>query len=162
MALAGLMFVAGCATSNDPSEGGFINGVVGLATGRYEKRVEEKQALLDQKQQENKEIKQEVAVLEREKVEVDNDLATSKARLAELQREMVELRQRLEHATFEEGRERQRYLYLKQELDALEQEMSQVSELNGQSKDEMNEQIRNMEERKQKLEKALNEAINSY
>ena len=34
--------VAGCATSSDPSEGGFISGVKGVTTGEYDRRVEER------------------------------------------------------------------------------------------------------------------------
>ena len=38
--------LAGCATSADPSKGGFISGVQGLASGGYQRRVDEQSAEL--------------------------------------------------------------------------------------------------------------------
>ncbi len=38
-ALSTLLFLAGCATSADPTQGGFISGVNGLMSGGYDQRV---------------------------------------------------------------------------------------------------------------------------
>jgi chromosome segregation ATPase len=38
-ALSTLLFLAGCATSPDPTQGGFISGVNGLMSGGYDQRV---------------------------------------------------------------------------------------------------------------------------
>ena len=45
-ASAGLI-LNGCAVSDNPNEGGLVGGVYGLASGRYEERVDERQENLD-------------------------------------------------------------------------------------------------------------------
>jgi hypothetical protein len=42
-----LLVLAGCATSPDPSKGGFISGVSGLMSGSYDQRVAEQSMELD-------------------------------------------------------------------------------------------------------------------
>ncbi len=42
-ALAALPLIAGCATSTDPAEGGFFNGVAGIASGAYERQIAEQE-----------------------------------------------------------------------------------------------------------------------
>ena len=39
------VWLAGCATSADPHEGGFVSGVVGLAGGGYQQRVAEREGI---------------------------------------------------------------------------------------------------------------------
>lgn len=48
--LATMGLLAGCSTSDDPSAGGFINGVSGLASGSYQDRVDARQADVDAEQ----------------------------------------------------------------------------------------------------------------
>lgn len=42
--LAAALSLSACVTSSDPADGGFINGVSGIAGGTYQNRVDEKQA----------------------------------------------------------------------------------------------------------------------
>ena len=38
-----LVALAACVDSTDPGDGGFINGVSGIATGTYEERIDERE-----------------------------------------------------------------------------------------------------------------------
>jgi len=38
------LVLAGCETSTDPAEGGFFNGVSGIASGTYQRQIEEDEA----------------------------------------------------------------------------------------------------------------------
>lgn len=42
-ALASLALIAGCATSTDPADGGFFNGVAGITSGAYERQIAEQE-----------------------------------------------------------------------------------------------------------------------
>jgi chromosome segregation ATPase len=45
--VAGLLVLAGCATSPDPARGGFVSGVSGLLSGGYDRRIAEQSSDLD-------------------------------------------------------------------------------------------------------------------
>jgi chromosome segregation ATPase len=45
--LTTLLLLAGCATSPDPAQGGFISGVNGLISGGYRQRIDQQSADLD-------------------------------------------------------------------------------------------------------------------
>jgi chromosome segregation ATPase len=45
--VSGLLWLAGCATSPDPSKGGFISGMNGLLSGGYNRRVNDQSSDLD-------------------------------------------------------------------------------------------------------------------
>jgi hypothetical protein len=63
--------LAGCATSGDPAEGGFINGVAGLAGGGYEARIADREQALAF----------ELAGLEREHAALGNQIIGQRAAL---------------------------------------------------------------------------------
>lgn len=46
LVMLAIVSVTGCATSTDPSEGGFFNGVSALSSGAYEQRVTRQEAQL--------------------------------------------------------------------------------------------------------------------
>ncbi len=57
------LFLSACATSDDPADGGFFNGINGLAGGGYQARVDERQQALDKETARNAELRGELAAL---------------------------------------------------------------------------------------------------
>ena len=55
--------VAACATSDDPADGGFINGVSALNTGAYDARIAEREAAIDVETATQAELQAELARL---------------------------------------------------------------------------------------------------
>jgi septal ring factor EnvC (AmiA/AmiB activator) len=87
--------VAGCATSADPHEGGFVSGVVGLAGGGYQRRVDEREGVHQGELDAQQRLKAQARALEQERAQVSGDLARAQARLAGQERRIARERSRL-------------------------------------------------------------------
>ncbi len=93
---AGLsVIVAGCATSADPHEGGFVSGVVGLAGGGYQRRVDDREGVHQGELDAQQRLKAQARSLEQERAQVSGDLARAQARLASQERRIALERSRL-------------------------------------------------------------------
>lgn len=87
--------LVGCATSADPHEGGFVSGVVGLAGGGYQRRVDEREGVHQGELDAQQRLKAQARALEQERAEVRGDLARAQARLASQERRIAQERSRL-------------------------------------------------------------------
>jgi hypothetical protein len=90
LCLAGLL--AGCATSPDPHQGGFVSGVVGLAGGGYQHRVDEREATYQGELGAQQRLHAQARDLEQERAAVRGDLQRANARLAEQERRLAQQR----------------------------------------------------------------------
>jgi hypothetical protein len=72
---------AACAMSDDPAEGGFFNGIAGLAGGGYQGRVVEREAAVASSQARGAELAAELAALQGEHRALKDRLAAQRARL---------------------------------------------------------------------------------
>jgi hypothetical protein len=88
-------FVAGCATSADPHEGGFVSGVVGLTGGGYQRRVDEREGVHQGELDAQQRLKAQARALEQERAQVKGDLTRAQARLASQERKIAQERARL-------------------------------------------------------------------
>lgn len=90
---AGLpLCLAGCATSPDPHQGGFISGIVGLAGGGYQRRIDERQGAYQGELDTQQRLKTEAREVQQERAAVKGDLARANARLAALQQRIAQQR----------------------------------------------------------------------
>jgi chromosome segregation ATPase len=87
--------LAGCATSGDPHEGGFINGIVGLSGG-YQRRLDERETILSGERAEGRRLETEQRRLEAERDAVRNDLDRAQRRLAAQQQRIAAERARIQ------------------------------------------------------------------
>ena len=85
------LLAAGCATSDDPRQGGFIGGIGGLSSGRYEERVQSRQASLDSMRTARAGQQAEQAGLEGQKTASQRRLQAERKKLATLESETREL-----------------------------------------------------------------------
>ncbi len=79
------MLLGGCATSPDPHQGGFVSGVVGLAGGGYQQRIDEREANYRGELSAQDQLKAQARELEKERASVRSDLSRANARLAALE-----------------------------------------------------------------------------
>jgi chromosome segregation ATPase len=86
-----LLCVAGCATSPDPAQGGFISGLNGLMSGGYDRRVQEQSYNLQQMQIEQ-------AKAEAESRQANATLSAHQQRVAELRGNIAKLDRSLAEA----------------------------------------------------------------
>ena len=93
MATAGLALgLTGCATSPDPHQGGFVSGIVGLAGGDYQRRVDERENTYQGELDAGQQLKAQARELEQERAAVRSDLNRANARLADLEQRLARQR----------------------------------------------------------------------
>lgn len=75
----------GC-DSEDPADGGFFNGISGVASGTYQERVDDRQAAVDQAQDRN-------AALSAEQARLASQIGSARSELSRLKLQIVQQRQ---------------------------------------------------------------------
>lgn len=87
--------MSGCATNPDPSEGGFINGIVGLAGGGYQRRIEANERVYRDEVQQQERLSREAQTLEQERAAVRSELNQATDRLRALEQRIQQQRTRI-------------------------------------------------------------------
>ncbi len=136
-------WLSGCATSDDPHAGGFVSGVVGLAGGGYQRRVDEREGTYQTELDAGQQLKSQAQALERERAEVRGDLARAQSRLASQERRIAQERVRLsaQRTAAAQGRLRQldqaqaRVASAQGEIRAVRPEEQPVDDLKARSQD---------------------------
>ncbi len=116
--------LTGCATSEDPHEGGFISGVVGLAGGGYQRRIDEREATYGTELDAQERLRREAAAVEAERAEVRSELRQAESRLSSLEARLARQRAALSAQQRSSAAARQR-------LRRVEQAQAQVSGTRG-------------------------------
>lgn len=80
--LAASLLLLACVDSTDPAEGGFFNGVSGIASGTYDARVEEREREVAAARAENARLTAELARLRGEHSRLKNRIVQQRAALA--------------------------------------------------------------------------------
>lgn len=124
VSLSATLLLGACATTDDPSRGGFIAGISGISTGAYDKRVREREDNLARMRALQHELEQESADLEAQKRQRTRQLASEKRKLAALDRETVELERKLDALAREKGASEQRLPELQQRLEGLKRKLA--------------------------------------
>lgn len=73
--------LGGCVTSSDPGEGGFFNGVAGIAGGGYEARIDERESAVAEASARNVALTKEQQALAGRISATENDLTRARFRL---------------------------------------------------------------------------------
>jgi chromosome segregation ATPase len=112
-AFLALTQLAGCATSGDPHQGGFINGIVGLSGG-YQRRLDERETILSGERAEGRRLETEQRRLEAERDAVRNELDRAQRRLAAQQQRIAAERARIQALRRQTATDRARLAELSQ------------------------------------------------
>ena len=75
------LLLSACATSKDPADGGFFNGVSGLAGGGYQARVDEREANLANAEVRNAELTGQLAALRGQHSNLKTEIIQKRATL---------------------------------------------------------------------------------
>lgn len=88
LAVAPLLFGFCEGVTTDPREGGYFAGKCGLATGAYERRLQQRQAILGRLEAHHQSLEARVTAANRSRTELDSELAAADAKL---QRDKAEI-----------------------------------------------------------------------
>ncbi len=122
--LVGSVLLVGCATSDNPREGGFFGGVQGLNSGAYDKRLQEREESLERLNAMKRELKTEQAGLKTEKSERQARIRELQGRLSRLDRETEQLVRDLENSRAVLASDKQKQARLKRDVAKLQQEIA--------------------------------------
>ncbi|MGD8909481.1 MAG: hypothetical protein PVI92_09035 [Chromatiales bacterium] len=150
-----LLTTGGCATTNDPSKGGFISGVASLSRGAYEERLEQKKQTLQEEQSRLNQLQSEAARSEQDKLDVEQELSIIENRSEALRRQISDLRRKVEKARHAQSKDEKEYRQLVSEVQALEEEISLVSTNPTLSRHEKLEELDALTRKRAALEQVL-------
>jgi septal ring factor EnvC (AmiA/AmiB activator) len=91
-ALLILPFLAACATSENPADGGLVSGVRNLSDGTYERRIEEREARVEAERAETAALEGERDAVAAETARIEAEIARTEGELATARRDLVRLR----------------------------------------------------------------------
>ncbi|MFP4154884.1 MAG: hypothetical protein ACLFSG_04230 [Halothiobacillaceae bacterium] len=122
--LACILLLGGCATSDDPREGGFFGGVSGISSGAYDERVRTREERLAALRAAQQDLAAEQGELDRSRSEAEQVLAAEQRRLAALQGDIDELDGRVARLAAEDDASAGRIAQLRTRIDSLQQDMT--------------------------------------
>lgn len=118
------MILGGCATTDNPREGGFIGGVQGLSSGSYERRVRERKDNLARLKAIQEDLDQESATLTAEKQKRQKILDEERSKLAAINKDIASLEKKLAKMEKEKGEGDARIADLQKRLNGLKAKLS--------------------------------------
>lgn len=128
---AGILLLAGCATTDDPREGGFFSGLYGLGSGAYDQRIAEREQNLQALKQIEAGSVAEQSSLQRDKAASTAELQQLEAQSRQMEAELRSLSGQIEKTKASTAQAEKRKQSLKQkatDLDkALKTHQKQIS-----------------------------------
>lgn len=129
--IVSVVSLTACAVSQDPSQGGFMGGLVGLSSGTYETRVQQRQDELNRQQNVNQVLREQSKALESEARARDFELSLEKERLAKMEGDLSRLESDVNHLAAKSSKQKAEITALKRRLeDQRRQLQSQQTALN--------------------------------
>ncbi|MCF7996513.1 MAG: hypothetical protein K9L88_17005 [Chromatiaceae bacterium] len=124
-----LALLNGCATSPAPKDGGFVSGVVGIAGGGYERRIDEREAAHRGALDAQARLNAEARALEQERAAVRSDLNRAQSRLTVQEQRVAQERARLQAANRRSAADQQKLERLSQAQARIDQAKRSVSQV---------------------------------
>lgn len=125
-ALAAGILLGGCATTDDPHEGGLMGGIHGLNTGAYDRRVQEREESRQHLQEVQRELDAEKSELSSERTSKQARLDQLNAKLGKLDKETSVLVKRLREQSSELGGQKEKAAQLTKDLEKLRVDIALV------------------------------------
>ena len=95
-----IFLICGCAINPDPGQGGFIDGLVGIYSGSYNNRIEQRKKILEQLQEETIQLEKKLSstnvrsqTLAEKKLGLVHDLLNLKKNIQEQESYLQEIKQ---------------------------------------------------------------------
>ena len=118
--------LGGCATTDDPHEGGLAGGIYGLSSGAYDRRIEDREQSLQRLDEVQRELDSEKQELDAQRANKQARLDQLDASLGQLDRETAVLAKRLREQSAALGSQRTKAAQLERDLDQLRVDIALV------------------------------------
>ena len=128
--LVAAVLAGGCASDN-PREGGFLGGVAGLASGKYEDRVHSRQESLDSLKAARADIESEQKGLQSRKSASEQQLKAERQKLARLETDTRKLSDKVKALKADDARQQGQVTELERRTRELEGKVQQASRPQG-------------------------------
>jgi len=112
-----VFLLAGCATSDNPREGGLFGGIAGIHSGAYDNRIQQREHELGQVQHINQGLHQESATLQDEAKLQTGELIAEQQRMAEMEQELAGLQADLNRLKARSGQKANEITALQQSIE---------------------------------------------
>ncbi|MCB5285895.1 MAG: hypothetical protein LHW45_09965 [Candidatus Cloacimonetes bacterium] len=119
------MVFGGCASQDDPREGGFFGGVAGLGSGGYKNRMTEREERLEELRATQRALDSEKGQLEVQKTAVQEQLNMDQGRVKSMQSEIAALDKKAKSLADKQGTDKQRVTELQKRVADLKGKMNQ-------------------------------------
>jgi chromosome segregation ATPase len=143
--------LCGCATTSDPSKGGFFDGVNGLSTGEYQRRVDEKQGGLAALQSDSAKLRGEQTALNRQADSLDRQEQAYRQQLAQMKTDLTTMEAKLQKTKFQTQAKITQKRNLEQRLTNLKGQV-QKTEQSGSGGAKNQEELLRLKAEKEKLQ----------
>lgn len=87
--------LSACATAKDPGDGGFVSGVVGIAGGEYDQRIDERESRVEEAESKQEALTTETNAVRAASEDAADELVQLEGEHAALKRRIVKLRSEL-------------------------------------------------------------------
>ena len=150
------LIVSGCATNPDPGKGGFIDGVVGMSSGGYQGRIDERQQNLSAVQSANARMEEQNRALKRDLAATKEEEKAYRDQLTRLQSDMKALESQLRKAKVQTQSDLARKKELEQNLASLNAKIEQMDKGSGARREaEMQDELNKLRAEKEKLKQQI-------
>ena len=157
IAAATLQAVAAC-TNDDPSRGGFFGGMSGLSSGTYDRQTQQRRDALAAEQRRNQQLQADAAQAGAQRQQVASERAALQRQNAALNSEITRLRGKLASAEAARGQNSAELRRLRGDLDSLQASGNQVNNDPTLADAEKRRRLDELNQRKQLLERAIDQA----
>lgn len=124
LVILSIVLLTGCATTDDPREGGFFGGVHGISSGAYERRAQEREENLAKMRAVQKDLEAETANLDEQRSQRQMVLNQEKSKLATLNKDVKALDAKLATLSKKQGVSDKRVTDLQSRLSVLKGQLS--------------------------------------
>jgi chromosome segregation ATPase len=109
--------ISGCATSSDPRKGGFIGGLMGINSGAYDSRIQQRKNDLSQQENINQDLKDRSKSLEDEANASETELASEQQLLDDMEDDLASLESDVSKLTAQSDKQKADIADLKRKIE---------------------------------------------
>ena len=150
------LFASGCATNPDPGQGGFIDGLVGMSSGGYQGRVDQRQQNLSTVQSANAKMEEQNRTLKGDLAATKEEEQAYRDQLARLQGDMKALQSQLAKAKVKTQADLAHKKELEQNLASLNGKIAQANNSKGSVREaDLQEELNKLKAEKEKLKQQI-------